>query len=155
MDLHDLGARLMMLNTLRRGVVSAATADCPLYGGQFPVLESIIRMPDSTQATLAEQLHVTPASIALSTKRLEKSGLIERRVDPKNRRKNMLRATEAGVRAAEVCLRGFDEADARTFSGFSEEELAVFCGLLERMIRNLAPEGEANLYPFCKEDSKK
>ncbi len=148
----ELGGRILLLNILRRNMMREETADCQLYHGQFPVLETIIHCPDTTQAMLAEQLHVTPASIALSTKRLEKAGLIERRVDPENRRCNLLQATEAGRVAADVYRRGFDAVEARTLAGFSEEDKQRLMELLNRMIKNLAGSETVYLFPFCKED---
>ncbi|MDO4572582.1 MAG: MarR family winged helix-turn-helix transcriptional regulator, partial [Clostridia bacterium] len=112
----------------------------------------IIRRPDCTQALLAEQLRVTPASIALSTKRLEKAGLIERRVDPDNRRCNRLRSTDEGAHAADTYRQCFNAVDSRTFRGFSEEERAQLASYLDRMIKNIAGSDTVPLFPFCKED---
>ena len=151
MDYRELGWRLMMLNVLRRGFVQEATADCALYRGQLPVLEAILQAPDTTQAALAEQLHVTPASVALSAKRLEKSGFVERRIDPDNRRRNMLRATESGRLAAAACRCGFDAADARMFGALSEAEQETLCSLLDRMIAGLSEGRHVELCPMWKE----
>lgn len=152
MEAFELGGRLMTLNVLRRNAVQAAAPDNLLHHSQLPVLEMIIRYPDGNQAMLAEQLHVTPASIALSTKRLEKAGLIERRVDPDNRRCNQLRATELGCRMARAHRETFEAVDERTFSCLSEEERIVLKELLGRMIHHMAGGEDISLFPYCKEE---
>lgn len=151
MNIPELGSRLMLLHNLRRNMLRENLSDSVLQHGQLPVLAAIIRRPDCTQAALAARLRVTPASIALSTKRLEKAGLIERRVDPDNRRRNKLRATEAGLRAEAVCRRSFIAVDTRTFSGFSEEELKELAAFFDRMIQNMTDGEMVELFPFSKE----
>lgn len=152
MQAHELGGRLMTLNVLRRGLTQSAAPDIPLHHTQLPVLETILRIPDSNQAMLAERLHVTPASIALSTKRLEKAGLIERRVDPDNRRCNQLRATEAGKRAAAAYRCIFHQVDQKTFACLTLEECAQLGALFDRMIQHITGSDRVSLIPFLTEE---
>ena len=152
MEPYELGGRLMTLGVLRRCLTRGAAPDIPLHHTQLPMLETILRMPDSNQAMLAERLHVTPAAIALSTKRLEKAGLVERRVDPGNRRCNQLRATEAGRRAAAVYRELFHQVDERTFSCLTEAEREQLGALLDRMILHITGGERVSLIPFCTEE---
>lgn len=152
METMELGARLMLLGSLRRNMLQADLPDGTLKHGQLPVLAAIIGRPDSTQAALAERLRVTPASIALSTKRLERAGLIERRTDPDNRRCNRLRATAAGHEAAAVSRRSVAAVDARSFSGFTEAEKIQLAAFFDRMISNMTDGEKVALFPFFKED---
>lgn len=151
MEITELGGRLMMVNNLRRTLLHAKLPEGGLQHGQLPVLATVIRQPDCTQAALAEQLRVSPASIALSTKRLEKAGLIERRVNPDNRRCNRLRATEAGARTAAICLEGFASVDERSFMGFSDAEKAQLAAYFDRMIQNLTGSEKVELFSFFQE----
>ena len=102
MNLQPLGGRLILLNVLRRNLTHKKTAGYQLHRGQLPILELILAKPGCTQQELAEQLRITPASVAQSTTRLEKAGLIEKRTDPANRRRNWLSATAEGALAARL-----------------------------------------------------
>ena len=100
-----------------------AASDLPIYHGQLPMLEYIYRHDGCTQAELAEKLMITPASAAMSTKRLEKSGLITKSSDESNLRRNNLSLTKEGIDICLKCREAFDEVDSRMLTGFSEEEM--------------------------------
>ncbi|MEG1523701.1 MAG: MarR family winged helix-turn-helix transcriptional regulator [Clostridia bacterium] len=156
MQVRTLGARLMMLNVLRRNLVFQKTIGYELHHGQLPLLEFILMNPGCTQQDIASQLKVTPASIAQSTTRLQKVGLIQKRVDPNNKRKNRLLSTDAGMHAASLYRQSFDEVDAATFAGLSSEEFDQLAVLLDRMIQNLNVEGTGIIpCPFWKGEPPK
>lgn len=142
MELRELGGRLIVLNILRRSQMHDCLESAGLHRGQLPLLEDVIAHPGTAQQAAADRLLITPASVAQSVKRLCKNGLLEKRPDPGNARKNALYATEAGRRTAADCRVHFDETDARTFAGISEEELAALAGLLDKMIQNLSDGGK-------------
>lgn len=152
-----LGMQIMTLNLLRRNLTHKKIAQygCELQRGQLPVLEVIVKHPGITQAEAASMLMVTPASIALSTKRLQKSGFIEKTTDPENRRCNLLKATPSGEQATKDACRCFDEVDAVSFAGFTDEELNAYRTMTQRMIRNLYPEMTYPAqFPLFKEEHK-
>ncbi len=153
MSSYDLGKRLMLLHTLRRKYMHNRCGACPLVPGQYPLLRYLILHPETSQHELADGLFVSPASVALSTKRLEKAGFLEKRVNPKNQRSKTLHVTERGV-AAEAAFRAvFDQVDEQTFKGLSDEELSLFSDMLERMARNLSEDEESDLLWFEEEKS--
>ena len=90
---HALGGRIIQLNVLRRNLFRKKSAGCALYDGQRPMMETIVCHPGCTQQELASMLCITPASVALSTKRLQKAGFLEKRRDADNQRCNRLYAT--------------------------------------------------------------
>lgn len=147
MQLQPIGARLILLSVLRRKRTREKTANYELHHGQLPLLERIIDNPGCTQQEVAALLMVTPASVAQSLTRIEKAGLIERKVDQENRRRNRVYATEAGRHAAALYRESFDEVDKETFAGLTDEELLRFSTLLDRMIENMH-EGEADGCPY-------
>lgn len=140
----------MILGVMRRKSVRAKTENYELHHGQLPILERIIEQPGLTQQEIAAWLMVTPASVAQSITRLEKAGLIERKVDPENRRRNHVFATENGMHAATLYRKSFDEVDMETFRGLSDEELTRFAALLDRMIDNMDDNetGECPRFPW-------
>ena len=134
---REIIARMMLLNLLRCRRLRERTAGSGLYDGQLPILECLIDCPGSTQIQLAERLAVTPASIAQSTKRLQRAGLIEKRVDENNLRCNRLYATESGASVAKAYRQEFDQLDAETLAGLSYDDRKTLSELLERMGANL------------------
>lgn len=140
MDMHWLGKRLMLLQMLRRRSMHGPCFANEIVPGQYPLLNYLSRHPDATQQELANMLFVSPASVAQSTKRLQKAGLLEKASDPENLRKNRLRVTPAGQDAVDSVREAIDTLDKRLFEGFAESELETLSAMLDRLIRNLATE---------------
>ena len=86
-----------------------------------------------TQVDVAEKLGVTPASVATSTKRLQKAGLIEKKVDPENLRCKRLRLTPEGRASMRCHKKRFEDLDSRIFADFSEEDKARLADYLSRI----------------------
>ncbi|MDV3426233.1 MAG: MarR family winged helix-turn-helix transcriptional regulator [Bacillota bacterium] len=135
--LCELNGRLTSLHLMRRISIQKETADIGLYFGQLPILEYIKRNENCTQRELADKLQVTAASIALSTKRLQKAGLIKKIADEDNLRCNKLSITGKGLETAENGRKIFDALDVKMYQGFSEEELEDLYNYLNRLIINL------------------
>lgn len=135
MDSRELVARSTVIHLLRKLVMRSISNG--LHFGQVPILEYIIKNDACTQAEIAQSLHVSAASIAVSTKRMEKSGLITKTVDATSLRKNNLSATEQGKQLLVDVGREMREFDDRTFAGFSEEEKAELCSFYDRILFNI------------------
>lgn len=86
---------------------------------------------------IAEELLVTPASVALSTKRLEKAGLIEKKVDENNLRCKKIYITEKGRRLSAQCRKVFDDFDKQVFGDFNDEEFQYLKEILDKILLNL------------------
>ena len=99
MDVHSLSKRMMLLQMLRRRNLHNSCFTKEIVPGQYPLLNYLSGNPEATQQELATVLFVSPASVAQSTKRLQKAGLLEKESDPENLRKNRLRVTAAGQEA--------------------------------------------------------
>lgn len=130
--------RLSQLTLLHRMKVYKIVSGCGLYMGQHPALEYIYRHDMCTQRELADYLSVSPASVAVSVKRLEKAGYITRRCDENDMRSNRLSVTEKGREVTEKCRQSFDEIDGEIFSDFSDEEMKALCSYLDRLIFNIS-----------------
>lgn len=153
MDTHSLSKRMMLLQMLRRRYLHGSCFSKEIVPGQYPLLNHLSSNPEATQQELATMLFVSPASVAQSTKRLQKAGLLEKETDPQNLRKNRLRVTEAGQEAVVSVRAVIDALDDRILAGFSQEELASLNGMLERMIINLANEEDLALLRAMEEHS--
>ncbi len=137
-DVRKLAWKLDTLFLLRRTLLTKTALNTGLYFGQLPVLAYISNNEGCTQKEIADWLKVSPASIALSTKRLQKSGFIEKKVDQLNLRRNMLTITPKGSETAIQCREGMIRFDQDMFSCFTEEEAADMLRLVEKLLTHLS-----------------
>lgn len=144
MDYRELTARLIKLNLVMKLYSSEELDSLGVHFSQTPILGYISQHPRCTQIEIAEALSVSPASIALSTKRMEKSGFIIKEIMPDNLRCKRLSLTDKGRFIYEKGISIRDEQDAQMYSGFSEEELVELSGLIDRLTINLTKE-ESNV----------
>jgi MarR family transcriptional regulator for hemolysin len=91
---------LIMLYDVARHMRTYADAEAQSLGvtrAQLIILGRLERQPDLSQSELAAIAEVAPMTIARLVDRLEELGLVERRVDPKDRRLWRLRLTPAAA----------------------------------------------------------
>ena len=131
----------------RRMVFFRAFQNNGLYQGQLPILEYVLRNQGCTQKEIADELFVSPASIASSTKRLQKAGLMEKKTDESNLRQNKLFVTEKGSFVAENCRKEFNHYNESFLYGFTDEELTLLSSFLDRIVANMA-DGNSSGCPF-------
>ena len=129
----DITGMFESIHLLRKLFVKRISETSPLHFSQVAIMKTIEQNENCTQATIAEQLSVTPAAVAISTKRLQKAGLITKTVDSDNLRCKRLALTEAGRAAIERHIGQFREYDALIFDEFTEDEKKQLMGYLERI----------------------
>lgn len=147
--LREVILKLDKLVLLRRSALFGLinNADNNLHFGQMPVLDYIAKHDGCTQAEMAEYLGVSPASIAVSTKRMQKVGLIEKKEDKSNLRCKNLYITEKGRKNFVSCKAIFDEFDQKVYSGLSTEDIDTLCRIIDKMTENITGCEENNLKP--------
>jgi len=136
--LHDL-------EWCRHYVVRNALKDSGVYFGQPPILDFLAENGTGTQNELARALNVSPASVSVSLRRMQKSGLIEKVADESDLRCNRMSLTEKGREQYAYIHGCFDEIDRKLYAGFSEDELQTLEAYLTRLCCNLTaalPEGK-------------
>ena len=83
MELHELMGKLHKLELVQQLAHRRGAQEHGLYFGQMPVLDFIAANPGCTQVQVADHLRVSPASIALSTKRCRRRGISQKKWMPK------------------------------------------------------------------------
>lgn len=137
-DYKKLTGTFLCLDALKRFTVQNSLKDSKVYFGQPPVLEYLVTHGQSTQAELAAAMGVSPASMAVSVKRMQKNGLVEKVGDENDLRRNKISITEFGRQELAKVHSAFDEIARKTYDGFSEKELGELQGYLERINKNLS-----------------
>lgn len=98
-----------------------------------------------SQRELARLLRLSPPTVAVSLKPLERNGYVTRTVDERDARRNLVQLTDKGRRAVGLCGESFRAVDEQMLAGFTPAEKEQLSGFLGRMIENL---GGAEEPPF-------
>jgi len=104
---------------------------------QFFVLHVLARAGSLAVGEIAERCHVSVPTISRMLNHLETNGLIERHIDPANRRVIRVVVTEAGRAAEADMTRRFEAALESVLSPLTDTELADLItafGHLERLV---------------------
>ena len=125
---------------LHRKVIEQWASDAGMHRSGHRMLMYLTKCEATpTQKDLAKHFDISPAAVAVTLKKLESDGYIERgkcgeRTDS---RFNEIKITERGRDAVSQSRKYFQHVDFEAFKNFSEEELELFTSLLERMQENL------------------
>ncbi len=128
--LRDIHHRHMMF-------ASAVFSSAGLHWGQPRILHVVSEMDGATQKEIAEKLGVSPASFAMSIKRMQRAELLEKVCDEKDLRVNLIRLTEKGRKLDSLCLQKMTETDKQMLDGFTQEEIEQLDRYLARIYQNL------------------
>lgn len=115
-----------------------------LTHAQAFVLNYLLQSDGLTQVELAERMEIGTVTVSGLVDRLEKRGLVKRKVNPKDRRAKQVWLTQ---KAHEMWLemnRQFTKVNDVSFEGFTNEEFDELCELLRRVRGNLSEELERN-----------
>lgn len=108
-----------------------------LYRGDPRLLMYVFFHDGRKQAEIARGLCVKPATLTVMLQRMEQAGLVERRNDTQDQRVQRVYITELGRETSKKTVELFQKAVKGFFEGVSEEELAVYQGVLEKVKANV------------------
>jgi len=108
-----------------------------LYPEQTRILNLIAEFNGSTQKELADLVGVSPPSMAVSIKRMQKAGLVEKAADGADMRLSRIYITEKGKKIQVESMSDFMTVDDRLVKNFTPEEIERLDGLLARVEANL------------------
>lgn len=135
--------KLMSIMRDHKSVVDWFVNETKLHKSQHRLLMTLARLGNNvSQRDLAETLNITPAAVAVTLKKLEKNGLVGRKMAEKDNRYNEVVLTEKGKKIVKESYKVFKYADEKMFDGFSMEELDTFEGYLNRIKDNLSKKME-------------
>lgn len=135
--------KLMSIMRDHKSVVDWFVNETNLHKSQHRLLMNLARLGNNvSQRDLAETLNITPAAVAVTLKKLEKNGLVGRKMAEKDNRYNEVVLTEKGKKIVKESYKVFKYADEKMFDGFSLEELNAFEGYLNRIKDNLSKKME-------------
>lgn len=156
-DYHALVHRLSYVSHLHSYHVINAFRGNQIYRGQPPLLRYLSEHEACSQKELADFMHISPASVAVSIKRMCKAGLVEKTRSGEDERVNRLSITPGGRQIMNKCSEEFDKLDKRMFAGLSEDEIGEFDRILGILERNLADDSvsECEVFKLVKAEKGK
>ena len=107
-----------------------------VHPGQIPMLGCLIEKDGQSQRELAHWLSVRPSTIAVTIKRMEKTGLVSRSQDPADLRITRIFICEKGREVFAAARKILDGIDQEFFADFSPEEMDEIHRLLVRARTN-------------------
>ena len=108
-----------------------------LYRGDPRLLMYVYFHDGRKQAEIANGLCVKPASLTVMLQRMEQAGLVNRKSDEQDQRVQRVYITELGRETSKKTVELFQKEVKGFFEGVSEEELAVYQGVLEKVKENV------------------
>jgi DNA-binding MarR family transcriptional regulator len=115
-------------------ILAEALADADIVQQDFAALVFVLDVPGIEQWQLAEAVGIDRNSASLMTDRLERKGLVQRRVNGSDRRARELHITAKGKLVIEGLWQKVRAANARILAPLSAPEQALFIGLLVKLI---------------------
>lgn len=137
--MDKLSSQIYCLRNLQNHMVSRELSDLKLSYTQALLLCRLSEMPgqSATQKALRAYLQIQSATISTVITRLKQNGFVQLTTDPGDSRGNLISLTPKAMALIPRLSACLDAVDQKTAAGLSEEEMAVFTALLQRMQRNL------------------
>ncbi|MGN1250704.1 MAG: MarR family winged helix-turn-helix transcriptional regulator [Candidatus Spyradocola sp.] len=119
------------------GRMQAQLAEVGLYRGQPPILGLLYQHDGMSQKEMARALNLSPATMTVTLKRMEKAGLVHREMDEHDQRILRVHLSEQG---RQMWLNSTEQIRAVTeelMEGFSPEERQQMHDYLLRIAKNM------------------
>ncbi|MGH3481936.1 MAG: MarR family winged helix-turn-helix transcriptional regulator [Nocardioidaceae bacterium] len=107
--------------------------------GQFAQLLALYEQDGLTQSELSRRVRIEQPTMALTLKRMERDGLVERVPDPSDGRRALVMLTERARRLETDLTTAAREVNAIAVEGLTRAEADAFMRTLDRLIANLDP----------------
>ncbi|RWC42637.1 MAG: MarR family transcriptional regulator [Mesorhizobium sp.] len=108
-----------------------------LAPAQFMTLLALWDEDGLTQRELVQRLNVEQATMANTLIRMERDGLIERRLHPEDGRSQSIYLTAKAVGLREPATQAARSQNEAALTGFSEDERLMFLDLMRRAIASM------------------
>lgn len=134
---RDVTHQLIVTSQRHRRVTEQCFKETGVHRAQHRVLMFLACDKFRSQVDLAKKLEVTPATVAVALKTLERDGLVVKTAGEKDSRANFVELTEKGRKVVDRSKDYFDYVDRMMYRGFTEDELKTLHGFLSRIYDNV------------------
>ena len=135
---HKICHMQMHIGRMQHRIIEARVRSLGIHPSQHVLLMHLSQMGRfPSQAQIAEELDISPASVARTLKRLETGGYIERCGSDVDGRRNEIAISKKGEEMVRRSKEIFSVLEADSFAAFSPEELEQMEALMQKMMNNL------------------
>lgn len=117
--------------------IQSQLAEVGLYRGQPPILMLLYKNDGMSQKEMARALNLSPATMTVILKRMEKAGLVLREMDEHDQRILRVHLSEKGREMCETGESRIGVVTAELLEGFTLEEQQQLNEYLGRIARNM------------------
>jgi DNA-binding MarR family transcriptional regulator len=133
----EIGYGLSDVTRLLRAATDQRMRAIGLTGASWRVITSLSRIDGQTQASLAERLEISRVAVGESVDRLEKSGHVERKADPADRRVWRVHLTALSRNLLPLMFETAAEVQSACFRDLTQEDLEHLKATLGRLRERL------------------
>ncbi len=101
------------------------------------LLSALSEEDGGTQLSLVERTGIKAPTVSIMLRKMEKLGLVSRKVDDYDLRKTHVILTDAGRAADAAAKESIKRIQQETFASLSDEQMSTFCGILNVISDNL------------------
>ena len=130
--------RFMCINRMHRATVDMRMSATGIHRSQHMILMYLYKNNEKiSQKDIAKHFEISAAAVAVSLKKLEAGGYIERNCSKNDNRYNEIQITDKGKDIVDFSHSLFEEIDTQTFDGINEQEKQTLVNLLDKIRSNL------------------
>ncbi|MEO3860263.1 MarR family winged helix-turn-helix transcriptional regulator [Acrocarpospora sp. B8E8] len=141
----DFGWHLGVLLSAYHGSVTPLLGELPHAMRGYQILSTVVHGDQPTQAALAGHLSIDRTVMTYLIDDLVKAGLVERQLNPADRRARKIVVTPLGERTLAELEQRVREAEESLLGGLDERQRAAFRDLLRRVacgLRDIEPQAD-------------
>jgi DNA-binding MarR family transcriptional regulator len=133
----SLGYQVNHLARLLAQALRRRTESVGVVPGQFAQLLALYEQDGLTQRELCERVRIEQPTMAVTLKRMERDGLVERVADPNDGRRSRVLLTARSRRLEKRLTGAARDVNAVATEGLTDAEVESFMATLDRLIANL------------------
>ena len=136
MQNRSIGKELTFIARNLNRYLDIKTAHLHLSSATIPFLTYLYVNDGIHQDEMAENLHFDKSSVARAIKVLQQKGYVNKAVDPRMKRRNIITVTALGLSIKNELLRILESITERALKGFSADEIESYFKLTEMIDQN-------------------
>lgn len=148
-EIDGIQSRLIQISHIHFPKLFRQFGSLGIHPSQCGMLWILHRENGLSQSELAKRLKIKPSTVAVSIRRMEKAGFLERRADKKDLRRNCIYLTDRAQEILEKSKEIYRENEKIMTEGISEAEKCLLIRLLNQIIENLERAEPSGCEGYC------
>lgn len=149
-----VGTRALILSKYYYGVLSKNLEKTGIER-YYSILYFLNDHNGCSQQYICNNLAIDKTAMVKVMDYLTKSGLVERKINPLDRREHFIKLTKKGLKHTEIVVKSFNDLDNEIFVGLNRQERATFEIISDKIIEKLKVLPGNDLFFHYKQTNKK